>query len=87
MKGKDPLLVCLSRTHTWAFWPLRSTAPFGDKDTDRFLKLVVAVQAKHPEKPIKGVVLTGGPVSADCRERLTKAGHVVSQVPVPAAAV
>jgi hypothetical protein len=79
-KGKEPLVVAKSRTATWALWPIAKRSVFEVRDAEHFLKLVASVQAQHPEKPVKGYVLTVGPISDDSRARLAAGGHVVSTV-------
>jgi hypothetical protein len=79
-KGKEPLVVARSRTATWALWPIAKKSAFEVRDADHFLKLVASVQAQHPEKPVKGYVLTVGPISDDSRAKLALGGHVVSTV-------
>jgi hypothetical protein len=79
-KGKEPVVVARSRTATWALWPVAKRSTFEVRDAEHFLKLVASVQAQHPEKPVKGYVLTMGPISDDSRARLAAGGHVVSTI-------
>jgi hypothetical protein len=79
-KGKEPLVVARSRTATWALWPVAKRSAFEVRDAEHFLKLVASVQAQHPEKPVKGYVLTMGPISDDSRAKLAAGGHVVSTI-------
>jgi hypothetical protein len=79
-KGKEPIVVARSRTATWALWPVAKRSAFEVRDAEHFLKLVASVQAQHPEKPVKGYVLTMGPISDDSRARLAAGGHVVSTI-------
>jgi hypothetical protein len=86
-KGREPLVIAKSRTATWALWPIAKRSAFEVRDAEHFLKLVASVQAQHPEKPVKGYVLTVGPITDDSRARLAAGGHVVSTVVETGAAV
>jgi hypothetical protein len=79
-KGKEPLIVARSRTATWALWPVAKRSSFEVRDAEHFLKIVASIQAQHPEKPVKGYVLTQGPISNDSRAKLAAGGHVVSTI-------
>lgn len=82
-KGREPIVVAKSRTATWALWPIAKRSAFEVRDADHFLKLVASVQAQNPDKPVKGYVLTVGPISDDSRAKLATGGHVVSTVVGP----
>lgn len=77
-KGKDPVIVCLSRTANFAFWCIGGKTKFSVKDADRFLKLTEAVHLKYPDKPVKGYVVVSLKPDAAAAAKLTKAGHLVS---------
>lgn len=77
-KGKEPLIVCLSRTATYAFWCLPGKTKFGVKDAEKFLKLASAVHTMHPDKPVKGYVVVAQKPDAAAAAKLTKEGHLVS---------
>jgi hypothetical protein len=79
-KGKEPVVVAKSRTATWALWPIAKRSAFEVRDADQFLKVVASVQAQHPDKPVKGYVLTMGPITEDSRAKLAAGGHIVSTV-------
>ena len=79
-KGKEPIIVAKSRTATWALWSIAKRSAFEVRDADEFLKVVASVQAQCPDKPVKGYVLTLGPISPDSRAKLAAGGHVVSAV-------
>jgi hypothetical protein len=79
-KGREPIVVAKSRTATWALWPIAKRGTFEVRDADQFLRVVASVQAQHPEKPVKGYVLTMGPIAEDSRAKLAAGGHVVSTV-------
>ena len=79
-KGKEPFVIARSRTATWALWPITKRGPFDVKDADHFLKLVASVQAQYADKPVKGYVITMGPVAIESREKLAAGGHIVSAV-------
>lgn len=79
-KGKEPVIVCLSRTATFAFWCLNGKTKFGAKEAERFLKLAEAVAAKYPDKPVKGYVVVGQKPDSGAAAKLLKLGHMVSPV-------
>jgi hypothetical protein len=79
-KGKEPVIVCLSRTATFAFWCLPGKAKFAAKDAERFLKLAEAVHTRYPDKPVKGYVVVAQKPDAAAAEKLVKAGHLVSPI-------
>ncbi len=79
-KGKEPIVIARSRTATWALWPIAKRGTFELKDADHFLKIVASVQAQYADKPVKGYVITLGPVATESREKLAAGGHVVSAV-------
>jgi len=86
-KGKEPVVVCLSRTATFAFWCLSGKGKFGAKEADRFLKLAEAVHQRYPDKPVKGYVVSGSRPEEAARDRLAKGGHVVSPLATSSAPV
>jgi hypothetical protein len=89
-KGKEPLIVCLSRTATYVFWCLAGKTKFGVKEAERFLKLATAVHDKYPDKPVKGYVVVSQKPDAAAAAKLVKDGHLVSvltNAPPPTAAV
>ncbi|MCA9319327.1 MAG: hypothetical protein KDB53_01265 [Planctomycetes bacterium] len=81
-KGNADLIVAKARTATWCLWPVDRKTKFSKKDGERFLAILDAVQESIPQKPVKGWVLTTGPVADDGRELLTAGGHRVDRVPV-----
>jgi hypothetical protein len=77
-KGKDPVVVCLSRTATFVFQCVSGKAKFASKDADRFIKLAGAVHALYPDKPVKGFVVVGQKPDGGAAAKLLKLGHLVS---------
>ena len=77
-KGKEPFVLARCRTATWAIVPVSKRTSFDHKDADAFLKLVQSVAEQNPGKPVKGYVITSGPIANDSKVKLAAAGHVVS---------
>lgn len=79
-RGKENLVIARSRTATWAMMPWPRKAGFALKDAKSFMTLVEAIQQQNPHKPVKGYVLTTGPVKDDCAHLLAEEGHLASVV-------
>lgn len=77
-KGKEPFVLARCRTATWAIVPVSKRGSFDTKDADAFLKLVQSVADQNPGKPVKGYVITSGPIANDSKVKIAAAGHVVS---------
>jgi len=81
-KGNQELIVAKARTATWCLWPLDRKAKFSAKDGEKFLAILGAIHETVPQKPIKGWVLTTGPVDDSSRAALEAEGHRINRVPV-----
>ena len=81
-KGNQELIVAKARTATWCLWPLDRKARFTKKDGEKFLGILSAIQETIPQKPIKGWVLTTGPVADDARAALEAEEHRINRVPL-----
>lgn len=79
-KGKETLVIARSRTATWAMLPWPKKGGFALKDAKAFVKLVEALQQQNPQKPVKGYVLTSGPVKDDGAALLSEGGHLASTI-------
>lgn len=77
-KGKELIVLARSRTATWALLPWTKKAGFGAKDAKAFLDMVDIIQQQNPQKPVKGYVITAGPVKEDGAVILEKLGHLAS---------
>jgi hypothetical protein len=80
VRAQDELIVAKARTATWCLWPINRRARFQAKDGDKFLKILDGVQEEHPDKPVKGWVLTTGPVCDETRSRLNESGHRINRI-------
>lgn len=79
-RGKENLVLARSRTATWAMLPWPKKAGFAKKDAVGFLKLVDTIQQENPQKPVKGYVLSTGPVKDDGASLLEEGGHLASTI-------
>lgn len=79
-KGKDPLVLARARTATWALLPWPKKTGFTKKDAEAFMGMVEILQQQNPQKPVKGYVITSGPVKEEGAVLLEAGGHLASAV-------
>ncbi|MEZ6196365.1 MAG: hypothetical protein R3F20_11665 [Planctomycetota bacterium] len=82
MRASDELIVAKARTATWCLWPVNRRTKFQKRDGEKFLKILNGIQESHPEKPVKGWVLTTGPVCDETRNALNEGGHRINRISV-----
>ena len=76
----ETIVMARSRTATWALLPWPKKTGFALKDAKGFLSMLGVLQQQNPAKPVKGYVLTSGPVKDDGAKLLEQEGHLASVV-------